>query len=144
MNGSTPGSETPKQIERRKFLARACGILAAPLAVVIGFPLFGSLVGTIYRKSKLLFSKTPGFSSASQGQPIKLNLPAVKMDAYLRTETSQDLWVVKHTPTEATVFSPICPPQGSQAAGDSAMCYCACNSRHRGLRTEVTALPTRR
>jgi hypothetical protein len=36
MNGSTAGSETPGELGRRKFLARACGILAAPLAVVIG------------------------------------------------------------------------------------------------------------
>jgi Rieske Fe-S protein len=112
MNGSTPESATPEEMGRRKFLACACGILAAPLAVVIGYPLVTSLVGDIYRKSKLLFSKLPGFSSAPQGQPTKLSFTYIKTDAYLRTETSEDVWVIKQSPAEATVFSPICPHMG--------------------------------
>jgi menaquinol-cytochrome c reductase iron-sulfur subunit len=93
----------------------ACGILAAPLAVVIGYPLAASLVGTIYRKSKLQFSKTPGFDGAPQGQPIKLSFTDVETDAYLRTATSQEVWVVKHSSSEATVFSPICPHMGCRS-----------------------------
>ena len=112
MNGSTAESETPEEMGRRQFLACACGTQAAPLAVVIGYPLVASLVGTIYRKSKLLFSKTPGFSSAPEGQPIKLNFTYVETDAYLRTATSEEVWVIKHAPSEATVFSPICPHMG--------------------------------
>lgn len=112
MNGWTPDSVTPEEMGRRKFLVRACGIVAAPLAVVIGYPLVASLVGTIYRRSKLLFSKTSGFSNAPQGQPIKLNFPYVETDAYLRTETSEEVWVIKQSPSEATVFSPICPHMG--------------------------------
>jgi menaquinol-cytochrome c reductase iron-sulfur subunit len=112
MNSASPQPETPEEMGRRKFLACACGILAAPLAVVIGYPLVASLVGTIYRKSKLQFSKTPGFSSAPEGQPIKLNFTYVETDAYLRTQTSQDVWVIKLAPSKATVFSPICPHMG--------------------------------
>ena len=77
MNGSTPESETPEDMGRRKFLMCACGILSAPLAVAIGYPLAASLVGTIYHQSKLQFSKTPGFDNAPQGQPIKLNFTDV-------------------------------------------------------------------
>jgi Rieske Fe-S protein len=115
LNGSTPESETPEDMGRRKFLACACGILAAPLAVVIGYPLAASLVGTIYHQSKLQFSKTAGFDSAPQGQPIKLNFTDVETDAYLQTETSQEVWVIKQSPTEATVFSPICPHMGCRS-----------------------------
>jgi hypothetical protein len=64
MNGSTAESETPEEMGRRQFLACTCGTLAAPLAVVIGYPLAASLVGPIYRKSKLQFSKPPRFSGA--------------------------------------------------------------------------------
>jgi Rieske Fe-S protein len=112
MNEATPESETPEAMRRRKFLMCACGIVAAPLAVAVGYPLAASLVGTIYRQSKLQFSKAPGFDSAPQGQPIKLNFPYVKTDAYLRTATSEDVWVIKQSPSEATVFSPICPHMG--------------------------------
>jgi len=112
MNDSTVESENPAELGRRKFLARACGILGASLAVVIASPLVASLVGTIYRRSKLLFSKTPGFPGAPEGQPIKLTFTELTTDAYLRTETSEEVWVVKHSPAEATVFSSICPHLG--------------------------------
>jgi len=112
MNDSTVEPETPAELGRRKFLARASGILAASLAVVIGTPLVASLVGTIYRRSKLLFSKTPGFPSAPEGQPTKLRFTELTTDAYLQTETSEEVWVIKHAPAEATVFSSICPHLG--------------------------------
>jgi Rieske Fe-S protein len=100
---------------RRKFLVCACGILAAPLAVAVGYPLVASLVGPIYRESKLQFSKAPGFADAPQGQPIQLTFTDVETDAYLRTETGGAVWVIKHSPTEATVFSPICPHMGCRS-----------------------------
>jgi Rieske Fe-S protein len=112
MNDSTVEPERPGELGRRKFLTRACGILAASLAVVIGSPLLASLVGTIYRKSKLIFSRTPGFPSAPEGQPTKLRLTELTADAYLQTETSEEVWVIKHAPAEATVFSSICPHLG--------------------------------
>jgi Rieske Fe-S protein len=115
MNNASPEPETPEEMGRRKFLARACGILVAPLAVVIGYPLAASLLGTIYRKSKLQFLKTPGFASAPQGQPIKLNFTYVETDAYLRTQTSEEVWVIKHGPSDATVFTPICPHMGCRS-----------------------------
>jgi len=37
MKGSTAESETPEEIERRKFPACACGVLVAALALVIGY-----------------------------------------------------------------------------------------------------------
>ena len=112
MNGSTAESEGPVELGRRRFLARACGILAAPLAAVIGYPLVASLVGTIYRKSKLHYSKTPGFTSAPEGRPVELSFTYIKTDAYLRTESTEAVWVIKQTPSEATVFSPLCPHMG--------------------------------
>lgn len=128
MNGSIPGSETPEEMGRRKFLVCACGIVAAPLAVAIGYPLAASLVGTIYRQSKLKFSKAPGFASAPEGQPIKLNFTDVETDAYMRTVTGEDVWVIKHGPAEATVFSPVCPHMGCrynwQAESKQFICPC--------------------
>jgi hypothetical protein len=72
-------------------------------------------VGPIYRESKLQFSKASGFADAPQGQPIKLNFTDVETDAYLRTEISEAVWVIKHNPTEATVFSPVAGGRGAGA-----------------------------
>lgn len=112
MNAANPESSSPEEVSRRRFLTRAIGILTVPVAAILGYPLVASLVGTIYRKSKLTFSKTPGFPGAPQGQPIELSFNYVKTDAYLRIQTTEQVWVVKHAPAHATVFSPICPHMG--------------------------------
>jgi menaquinol-cytochrome c reductase iron-sulfur subunit len=109
-----PADEAPgrEATERRRFLAQAVGILAAPIAVVLGWPLVASVIGPMYRKSRAYYSKVAGFDAAPLGQPIALQFPYEKTDAYLREDVMQDVWVVKHAPGEATVFSPICPHMG--------------------------------
>lgn len=146
MNTSDIPSSKPGEMARRKFLVRACGILAAPLAVVIGYPLAAALVGTIYRKSKLEFTKTPGFSSAPQGQPIKLNFSYVETDAYLQTETSQEVWVIKHAPSKATVFSPICPHMGCRTDWhpESQKFICPCHNSIFSITGKVLSGPSPR
>ena len=146
MNDSTAESQRPGERGRRKFLARACGILAAPLAVVIGYPLVASLVGTIYRKSKLQFTETPGFSSAPLGQPVKLRFAYVETDAYLRTQTSEEVWVIKHTPSQATVFSPICPHMGCRSDWhpESQKFICPCHGSMFSITGKVEGGPSPR
>jgi len=69
MSEPTSESELPEELGRRKFLARASGILALPLVAVVGYPLVVSLVGTIYDKSKLQFTKIPGFPTRRRANP---------------------------------------------------------------------------
>jgi menaquinol-cytochrome c reductase iron-sulfur subunit len=146
MSDATPESETPEEMGRRKFLVCACGILVAPLAVAVGYPLVASLVGPIYRESKLQFSKAPGFADAPQGQPIKLNFTDVETDAYLHTEKSQEVWVIKHSPTEATVFSPVCPHMGchSNWNGESKKFICPCHGSIFSITGKVEGGPSPR
>ena len=146
MNGSAPESETPDEMRRRKFLMCACGILAAPLAVVIGYPLAASLVGTIYRQSRLQFSQAPGFADAPPGQPVKLNFTDIETDAYLRTETGEAVWVIKHSPAEATVFSPVCPHMGCRANWnpDLKKFICPCHGSIFSITGKVEAGPAPR
>ena len=146
MNGSTPESETPEAMRRRRFLICACGILTAPLAVAIGYPLAASLVGTIYRESKLQFSKAPGFAAAPEGQPIQLTFTDVETDAYLRTVTSEAVWVIKHSLTEATVFSPVCPHMGCRSNCNPAMkkFVCPCHGSIFSITGQVEGGPSPR
>jgi menaquinol-cytochrome c reductase iron-sulfur subunit len=146
MNDSSPESETPEAMRRRKFLMCACGVVAAPLAVAIGYPLTASLVGTIYRQSKLRFAKAPGFAGAPQGQPIKLNFTDVETDAYMRTVTGEDVWVIKHGSAEATVFSPVCPHMGCRYNwhAESKQFLCPCHGSVFSLAGKVLGGPAPR
>jgi len=114
--------------------------------VAVGYPLVASLVGPIYRESKLQFAKTPGFADAPQGQPAKLEFTNVVTDAYLRTETSQEVWVIKHSPTEATVFSPICPHMGCRSNwnAESKKFICPCHGSIFSITGKVEGGPSPR
>jgi menaquinol-cytochrome c reductase iron-sulfur subunit len=112
MSESERGSRRDEPFGRREFLKRATVIVAAPIAVALGWPLVESLAGGIVRRTRPVFSRVPGFASAPLGQPIKLQLPRSRMDLFLRENVVDDVWVVKHSPARATVFSPICPHLG--------------------------------
>jgi menaquinol-cytochrome c reductase iron-sulfur subunit len=112
MESSNTDGPEPRTVGRREFLKRATVILTVPIAVALGWPLVASLIGPIYRKGKPYFSRVPGFGSAPVGQPVRLHLPYSQKDMYLRESVVEDVWVIKHSPTSATVFSPICPHLG--------------------------------
>ncbi len=112
MGGADAEQAGRGEVRRRRFFARAIGFLAAPWAVVLGGSLAASLIGPVYRKPKPSFFKVEGFDKAPEGQPVKLHCPLTRMDAYLRQDVLEDVWVIKHSPTLATVFSPVCTHLG--------------------------------
>lgn len=131
---------------RRRFLSWGAAILAAIPAVIFVWPLLASLIGPMYRKRKLQYSKVTGFGSASLGQPVKLSFPFLQVDAYLRQEVTHDVWVVKHSPTEATVFSPICPHLGCRYDYDAQkqLFICPCHGSVFTIAGKVIAGPSPR
>jgi Rieske Fe-S protein len=136
----------PDENGRRRFLACACGIMAAPLAVVTACPLAAALVGTIYRKPPLQFSKASGFAEAPIGQPVKVSFTHEEVDAYLRSQTSDTAWVIKQGPTAATVFSPICPHMGCRSDWNPAAkaFVCPCHNSVFSISGEVVGGPSPR
>jgi menaquinol-cytochrome c reductase iron-sulfur subunit len=97
---------------RRRFLKLFTGVLGSLVAVVVAIPLVGTLVGTIYRTKKLQWAKAADVGSLPLEQPVKLSWVDEKDDEFIRERVERDVWAVKHSPTEVTVFSPICPHLG--------------------------------
>ncbi|MCL5281079.1 MAG: ubiquinol-cytochrome c reductase iron-sulfur subunit [Planctomycetes bacterium] len=108
------GHHCPGQTDstRRRFLKRLVGILTAPLVALLGWPLVQSVVGTMYRLPKATFTKVGSMSSFPQGEPVSPLFEMPRQTEYLHGKTTQDVWVIKHSDTEVTVFSPICPHLG--------------------------------
>lgn len=104
-----PGQADPP---RRRVLKRLVGILAAPLVALLGWPLVQSIVGTIYRLPKTTLTKVGPMSSFPQGQPVSPLFEMQREAGYLHGKMVHDVWVIKHSAEEATVFSPICPHLG--------------------------------
>jgi menaquinol-cytochrome c reductase iron-sulfur subunit len=112
MNSSTEASAGPEEKGRRTFFGQAIGILTAALTVALGGSLAAVSIGPMFRKTKPYFSPVTGFDIAPEGQPVELRFSYSETDAYLRKDVTETVWVIKHSPTSATVFSPICPHLG--------------------------------
>ncbi len=97
---------------RRDFLKLFTGGLGFLFALVLAIPLVGTLVGTVYRTKKLHWAKVADVDSLPLEQPMKLSWLTEKADEFVRERVERDVWAVRHSPSEVSIFSPICPHLG--------------------------------
>ena len=113
---------------RRNFLKFLIGAFSALVALALGIPLIGTIIGPSFRSKKPEWAKVGDITSLVVNQPVNLKFPLKTEDAYLRETTLNDVWVVKHSSSEITVFSPICPHLGCHydwhADGNDFVCPC--------------------
>jgi menaquinol-cytochrome c reductase iron-sulfur subunit len=97
--------------ERRSFLKLMVGALSAVMGLIIGVPYLRTVINSAPLR-KLSYVEVGDISALSIGQPQALKFRAHVVDAFLRQEVIRSVWVVKHSPDEVTVFSPICTHLG--------------------------------
>jgi menaquinol-cytochrome c reductase iron-sulfur subunit len=107
---------------RRRFLIMATGILTFLCTAALSIPLVGSFMGGVFRQSKTNWLVVAAVKDLPVGSPVNLRAVDVQVDAYLRESVIRHLWVIKHSDSQVTVFSPICPHLGchynwNQASG---------------------------
>jgi nitrate reductase gamma subunit len=112
VEGYAPGAEPQGKITRRGFLAVASAVLTFFVVLVAGIPMVGELVGGIYRERKRQWSKVTALAPLPIGQPVNPAFPMPVVQAYIRQTELRKVWVIKHSATEVTVFSPVCPHLG--------------------------------
>jgi menaquinol-cytochrome c reductase iron-sulfur subunit len=105
-------STAPFETTRRKFLMWMVGGMSSLVMLFLAVPLIGNLIGLSFRQKKTQWVKVGGISSLAADQPVNMKFPLRTEDAYIRETVTQDVWVIKHSPSEVTVFSPICPHLG--------------------------------
>ena len=106
-------------MNRRGFLKAATGVLTGLVTALLGAPLAVSLIGPQYRREQTSYARVGPVGDLPTGQPVNLSFRYESRDAYFRQTVSQDVWVIKHSPTEFTVYSPICTHLGCQVGWDS-------------------------
>ncbi len=111
-----PGKETGQyeetdSVTRRKFFKVVIGAAAFLNGLILGIPFLRALINQSPLK-KLSYVEVGDIGSLPAEQPTDMNFPLRSSDAYLHEEVIHSVWVVKHSPTEATVFSPICTHLG--------------------------------
>ena len=97
---------------RREFLKRITGLMSVLVAATLAVPLLGSIIGPSFRMKKPRWANVGDISSLTIGQPTNMKFAFKTEDAYLRETVIYDIWVIKHSPSEVTVFSPICTHLG--------------------------------
>ena len=93
---------------RRDFFKVAFGALSGLITVMFSWPLFSFLMNPRGESEKDNFVKVPNFSSVPVGKPTKMTFQYIEQQAFLRQNMFYDIWVIKHSPTEARVLSPMC------------------------------------
>jgi menaquinol-cytochrome c reductase iron-sulfur subunit len=101
---------------RRGFLKLAVGVLSALVAAAMAVPLVGAIIGPSFRLKKARWIKVGDISSLLFEKPTNMKFPYKTEDAYIRETVIHNIWVIKHSSSEVTVFSPICPHLGCHYA----------------------------
>jgi menaquinol-cytochrome c reductase iron-sulfur subunit len=109
MDEQSPGPSQANGATRRSLLKWAVGCLSAAIVAVSGWPLVASLIGPMYRKSAARYINVGRLDDIPLGEPTKLTSQEGVESAYIYQMQEREVWVIKRSLTEVTVFSPICP-----------------------------------
>jgi menaquinol-cytochrome c reductase iron-sulfur subunit len=109
--GETDERIEGKSTERRSFLKWMVGAMSAVMGVILGIPYLRVVINSAPLR-KLSYVEVGDVGALSVGQPQGLNFQAHVVDAFVRQEVTRSVWVIKHSATEVTVFSPICTHLG--------------------------------
>lgn len=122
------------------------GILSAAVGVILGIPFIAALIAPTYRRSRSPFVKAGEVAALVKGRPVSLQLQYQGMDAFIRQTVTHEVWVIKHSDTDLTVFSPICTHLGchydwNASAGQF---ICPCHNSHFSITGKVLSGPAPR
>ncbi|MCL5024068.1 MAG: ubiquinol-cytochrome c reductase iron-sulfur subunit [Nitrospirae bacterium] len=98
-------------VTRRKFFKVVIGVTAFLNGLILGIPFLRAIINPAPLQ-KLSYTEVGDIGSLPIGEPQDMNFAMRSGDAYRHEEVIHSVWVVKHSPAEVTVFSPICTHLG--------------------------------
>lgn len=107
-----------EMVSRRGFVGWAVGLGVAFVALVGGIPLKASLFSSSGTAKAGEFIQVADVASLPIGQPFGLTFVEETQDAYNYEMVPHSVYAVKHSETDVTVFSPVCPHLGCQVFFD--------------------------
>jgi len=146
MEEKTPHPDPPAEATRRGFFRVAIGILGGFIGLVLGIPLVGSLLGPAFRKKPTRWARVAVVESLPLGQPTVVSFTNQSSEGYLRETVVRNVWAIRRSPAEVTVFSPICTHLGCRYDWEpnSGRFLCPCHGSLFGLDGKVLAGPAPR
>ncbi|MFO0753860.1 MAG: ubiquinol-cytochrome c reductase iron-sulfur subunit [Thermodesulfovibrionales bacterium] len=130
-NGAGSGlSGDQPETTRRRFLARMVAALAALNVLILGVPFVRALVGSSSAPKREPWTRVADVGSLPEGKPTRVRFTAESEEAFFHTPVLYSAWVVRHSPDQVTVFSPICPHLGCHYLwnGQTGRFECPCHA----------------
>ena len=118
------------QVSRRKFFKILSGIFAGFIAFSLSFPMIETLVGTIVKKKGRAYSKVTSLNSIPENEPVEPSFILTEEDAFIESNKAHEVWVIKKSDSNITVFSPICPHLGCRYQWNSSRELFICPCHH--------------
>jgi Rieske Fe-S protein len=146
MNRMKSSDENDKTlINRRAFFKWGTGFLSVVTATIIGVPLIGSLFNP-KSISKKRFVEIADLDGIPMGEPKRVIFSELVKDAFMVEPATSDVWVIKHSASDVTVFSTICPHLGCSYDWQPAtkQFVCPCHSSVFSLEGKVMSGPSPR
>ncbi len=123
----TPRSNEPEDVNRRNFIKGLCATLMGFLTVGLTAPLATFLAPVAKEGEEGAFIKVPNFPAIVVGKPTKMAFESKSSDAFLNHNVVYDIWVIKNSPTEAIVYSPLCPHLNCRVGVSDEKFACPCH-----------------
>jgi Rieske Fe-S protein len=98
--------------DRRVFLKKVIGIFTLLGSLILAIPFLGSVIMPGGEKKKKRLIRIASLDLLPVNEPQKINFPELINDAFNVGYENRNVWIIKHSPTSVTVFSPICPHLG--------------------------------
>jgi len=138
-------------VTRRTFFKSASIWIGSVLTVVLGYPLIASIVSKSKDVAAKVFSKLGPVNSFRNSfipseQPTKLNFSNTVQDAFISKINPEQVWVVKKSPENIKVYSPVCPHLGCRYNWDEVrkQFVCPCHNSVYGIDGKVVSGPAPR
>jgi menaquinol-cytochrome c reductase iron-sulfur subunit len=146
MDEKIPRPDPPAEATRRGFFRIAIVVLGGFIGLVLCIPVVGSLVGPAFRKKIPRWALVAEIKSLPLGHPTVLSFTDQSSDGYLRETVVRNVWAVRRSATEVTVFSPVCTHLGCRYDWEpnSGRFLCPCHGSLFGLDGKVLAGPAPR
>jgi menaquinol-cytochrome c reductase iron-sulfur subunit len=107
-----PDPNLKAERSRRRFLETIVAAFSALMGIILGIPFVAALIGPAGRLKKISFSPVAAVDSFPVGKPLDATFTELSRDAFIQQEVVHHIWVIRHSASEVTVFSPICPHLG--------------------------------
>lgn len=131
---------------RREFLRLATGLVSAIIGLLLGIPFVAALVAPTYRKSQSPYARVGEVGPLPTEQPVDLRFRFQTTDTFLKETETHEVWVIKHSDSDLTVFSPICTHLGCHYdwAASAQEFVCPCHNSIFSITGKVLAGPAPR